>query len=41
MALVMSDNGTFAHIVYSKLNTNKNAVVNIYYIVEIFGWIKN
>uniref|UniRef100_A0A1I8EUB1 Calcium binding EGF domain-containing protein n=1 Tax=Wuchereria bancrofti TaxID=6293 RepID=A0A1I8EUB1_WUCBA len=26
VALIMSDSGTFAHIVYSKLNTNKNAV---------------
>ncbi|MCP9257598.1 Nidogen-like protein [Dirofilaria immitis] len=26
LALVISDIGTFAHIVYSKLNTNKNAV---------------
>ncbi|VDN04457.1 unnamed protein product [Thelazia callipaeda] len=25
-AIIMSENGTFAHIVYSKLNTNKNAV---------------
>ncbi|EJD76634.1 hypothetical protein LOAG_16456 [Loa loa] len=26
VALIMSNSGTFAHIVYSKLNTNKNAV---------------